>query len=67
MEEEVRWNILIENELWKILEFSKNLQEREEEISEFCKNYDIPIDFAKNKIEKMENRKKEKQQEENER
>ena len=53
MNKETIWNILIENELYKIVKTARNFEEEENLIENYCKNNNIPVDFAKNKLDKM--------------
>ena len=53
MNKETIWNILIENELYKIVGTTRNHEEEENLIENYCKNNNIPVDFAKNKLDKM--------------
>ena len=47
------WGILIENELYQSLKFSRDDKEREQFIKRFSVQNNIPVDFIKEKIEKM--------------
>lgn len=67
MEKEVMWNILIENELYKILEFAKNEEEKKELIKNYSKENEIPIDFIEEKIQKMYDAKRKREEREEER
>ena len=49
---EIIWSILIENELYKIVKTAQNPEE-ENLIENYCKNNNIPVEFAKNKLNKM--------------
>ena len=66
MEKEVMWNILIENELYKILEFVKD-EEKEKLIENYSKENEIPINFIKEKIKKMNNAKRKREERDEER
>ncbi len=66
MEKEVMWNILIENELYKILEFVKD-EEKEKLIENYSKENEIPINFIKEKIQKMNNAKRKREERDEER
>lgn len=67
MEKEVMWNILIENELYKILEFAKDKEEREELIKNYSEENEIPINFIKEKIQKMKDDKRKREERDEER
>lgn len=60
------WNILIENELYKILEFVKD-EEKEKLIENYSKENEIPINFIKEKIQKMNNAKRKREERDEER
>ena len=53
MNKETIWNILIENELYKIVETAESKEQKENFIENYCKNNNIPVEFAKNKLDKM--------------
>ena len=67
MEKEVMWNILIEKELYKILEFAKDKEEREELIKNYSEENEIPINFIKEKIQKMKDDKRKREERDEER
>ena len=53
MNKETIWNILIENELYKIIKTTESKEQKENFIENYCKNNNIPVEFAKNKLDKM--------------
>ena len=53
MNKETIWNILIENELYKIIKTTESKEQKENFIENYCKNNNIPVEFAKNKLNKM--------------
>ena len=53
-----REKILVENELYKILEYAKDGNEEKIIIEEYCKNNNISIKLAKEVIEKMRMKKR---------
>ena len=56
MEEDLQkrlWGIAIENELYRLLEFAKDKQEREKYIQEFSIQNGIPIQYIEEKLKRM--------------
>ena len=58
--QEIIWGILIENDLYRLLEFAKTEEEREKFIKQFSQEEDIPIEFVRKKIESINKKRKEK-------
>ncbi len=56
-EQEYRWNLLIELELYSILEDVEDDLKREALLAKFCEAYEISVPFAKAKIERIKQQK----------
>ncbi len=56
-EQEHFLNILIENELYPLLECARDDMQREEFLEEYCKENEIAIQFARNKIARIKQQK----------
>lgn len=51
--QKILWGMLIENQLYKLLEFAKSESEREQLIKNFSVENGIPIEFIKDKIARI--------------
>ena len=51
--QKILWGMLIENQLYKLLEFAKSESEREQLIKNFSVENGIPIEFIKDKISRI--------------
>ena len=51
--QKILWGMLIENQLYKLLEFAKSETEREQLIKNFSVENGIPIQFIKDKISRI--------------
>lgn len=51
--QKILWGMLIENQLYKLLEFAKSETEREQLIKNFSVENGIPIEFIKDKIARI--------------
>lgn len=51
--QKILWGMLIENQLYKLLEFAKSESEREQLIKNFSVENGIPIQFIKDKISRI--------------
>lgn len=51
--QKILWGMLIENQLYKLLEFAKSETEREQLIKNFSVENGIPIEFIKDKISRI--------------
>ena len=58
--QKILWGMLIENQLYKLLEFAKSETEREQLIKNFSVENGIPIEFIKDKISRINQVKKKK-------